>query len=56
MEGEINATIVAATREIVAAFNRLSTSGIKIRDVSIAGGSTVAWTTTTLFILSTSEI
>ena len=44
MEGDINATIAAATREIVAGFNRLSTMGIKIRDFSTPGRSTVART------------
>lgn len=37
--GDLNLTIGAATREIVASFNKLSTSGIKIKDAPSMGRS-----------------
>lgn len=40
-ESGINLTVAAATREIVASFNRLSTDGIKLRDVPSMGRSVV---------------
>ena len=39
----INLTVAAATREIVASFNRLSTDGIKLRDVPSMGRNVVTW-------------
>ncbi len=37
----VNLTIQSATREIVAAFNRLGTEGIKVRDFRSMGGGLV---------------
>jgi hypothetical protein len=41
-DGDLNLTLGAATWEIVASFNKLSTSGIKIRDVPSMGRSVVS--------------
>ena len=39
----VNVTIQAACQEIVAAFNRLSTTGVHIRDLPSAGSTSVSW-------------
>lgn len=38
----INATLAAATAEIVASFNKLSRDGVTVRDFPSLGGATVA--------------
>ena len=42
-ESGVNLTVAAATREIVASFNKLSNDGIKLRDVPSMGAREVSW-------------